>query len=83
MVYRWFLFIHQITYVVGVMGYVIMVLLLSGLVYAFPSVAEAIIELSVSLIFYGMYFGVLGRDFSELCIDHMAASMKVMDTLFC
>ena len=55
-----------------------MVLLLSGLVYAFPSVAEYIIELSASLIFYGMYFGVLGRDFSELCIDHMAASMKVV-----
>jgi len=78
MVYRWFLFIHQITYVVGVIGYVILVLLLSGLVYAFPNMAAYIIELSLSLIFYGMYFGVLGRDFSELCVDHMAASMKVV-----
>jgi len=80
MVYRWFLFIHQVTYVVGVIGYVIMVLLLSGLVYAFPSAAEYTIELSASLIFYGMYFGVLGRDFSELCVDYMAASMKVLVT---
>jgi len=62
---------------VGVVGYVMMVMLLSGLVYAFPKMAEFVIELSVSLIFYGMYFGVLGRDFAELCVDYMAASMKV------
>ena len=61
----------------GVIGYVMMVTLLSGLVYAFPSIAEFVIELSASLIFYGMYFGVLGRDFAELCVDYMAASMKV------
>lgn len=77
LVYRWFLFTHQATYVVGVIGYVMMVVLLSGLVYAFPSMAEFIIEFSASLVFYGMYFGVLGRDFAELCVDYMAASMKV------
>lgn len=76
LVYRWFLFTHQATYIVGVIGYVMMVTLLSGLVYAFPSIAEFVIELSASLIFYGMYFGVLGRDFAELCVDYMAASMK-------
>lgn len=54
-----------------------LVMLLSGLVYAFPKAAEFVIELSVSLVFYGMYFGVLGRDFAELCVDYMAASMKV------
>ena len=77
LVYRWFLFTHQATYVVGVIGYVVMIVFLSGLVYAFPKVTEFVIELSASLVFYGMYFGVLGRDFAELCVDFMAASMKV------
>ena len=62
----------------GVIGYIMLVMLLSGLVYAFPKAAEFVIELSASLVFYGMYFGVLGRDFAELCVDHMAASMKVI-----
>ena len=61
----------------GVLGYVMLVMLLSGLVYAFPKAAEFVIEFSTSLVFYGMYYGVLGRDFAELCVDYMAASMKV------
>lgn len=29
------------------------------------------------LIFYGTYFGVLGRDLSEICADKMAATIGV------
>lgn len=28
-------------------------------------------------IFYGVYFGVLGRDISEICADKMAANIGV------
>ena len=34
-------------------------------------------ELGVTLIFYGVYYGVMGRDFAELCVDYMAAGMTV------
>ena len=29
------------------------------------------------MIFYGVYFGVMGRDCAELCVDYMAAKMTV------
>ena len=29
------------------------------------------------LIYYGVYYGVLGRDFAVLCVDYMAATMTV------
>jgi len=29
------------------------------------------------ILFYGLYFGVVGRDFSETCTDVMAASIGV------
>lgn len=32
-------------------------------------------------IFYGLYFGVLGRDLSEICTDKMAANIGVSDNM--
>lgn len=29
------------------------------------------------LLFYGLYYGVLGRDFAELCTDRMASQIGV------
>lgn len=34
-------------------------------------------SLGLTLAFYGFYFGVMGRDLSELCSDHMAATIGV------
>ena len=31
------------------------------------------------LIFYGVYFGVMGRDCAELCVDYMSAGMTVRE----
>ena len=31
----------------------------------------------VTIIFYGLYYGVLGRDCAEICTDKMAAKMGV------
>ena len=31
----------------------------------------------VTIIFYGLYYGVLGRDFAEICAEKMAAKMGV------
>ena len=31
----------------------------------------------ITIIFYGLYYGVLGRDCAEICTDKMAAKMGV------
>ena len=77
LVYRWFLLVYQITYALGIIGYTILLLLFTGLGLVFPGGPDVVMELGVILIFYGVYFGVMGRDCAELCVDYMAAGMTV------
>jgi hypothetical protein len=81
LVYRWFLFIYQATYVTGIVGYIILLLIFTGIGLLLPIHPDTIMELGVTLIFYGVYFGVMGRDCAELCVDYMAAGMTVSDHL--
>ena len=78
---------HQVTTVVAILGYVVMVLVFSGLVLVFGLSLDSTMEFALMLLFYGVYFGVLGRDCAEMCVDLMAASMKVSsastDGIFC
>jgi RING finger protein 121 len=76
LVYRWFLAVHQITTVVGIVGYIVMILVFSGLVLVFGLSVDGTMEVALMLMFYGIYFGLLGRDCAEMCVDVMAASMK-------
>lgn len=36
-------------------------------------------DTAILLVFYSMYYGVLGRDLSEICADKMAAHVGVGD----
>nr|XP_020454671.1 RING finger protein 121 isoform X2 [Monopterus albus] len=36
---------------------------------------EDAMDFGVSLLFYGLYYGVLGRDFAEMCADFMASTV--------
>uniref|UniRef100_A0AAY4C496 RING-type domain-containing protein n=1 Tax=Denticeps clupeoides TaxID=299321 RepID=A0AAY4C496_9TELE len=51
------------------------------LVYKWSSVSscrikpEDAMDFGVSLLFYGLYYGVLGRDFAEMCADFMASTV--------
>lgn len=38
-------------------------------------------DFGVSLLFYGLYYGVLGRDFAEMCADFMASTVGVSKVL--
>ncbi len=77
LVYRWFLFIYQITYALGIIGYIILLLVFTGFGLLLPISPDMIMEFGVVLIFYGVYYGVMGRDCAELCVDFMAAAMTV------
>ncbi len=75
--YRWFLLIYQATYFLGITGYVVLLLVFTGVGFLLSVNPDTIMELGVTLVFYGVYFGVMGRDCAELCVDYMAASMTV------
>ena len=34
---------------------------------------DTAMEFGVTVLFYGLYFGVLGRDFAEICADKIAS----------
>lgn len=34
-------------------------------------------DVGVVLLFYGLYYGVMGRDFAEICSDFMASTIAV------
>ena len=77
LVYRWFFFVYQATYFLGIVGYLVLLLVFTGLGLLLPFSPDTVMEMGVTLVFYGVYFGVMGRDCAELCVDFMAASMTV------
>lgn len=34
-------------------------------------------DVGVIMLFYGLYYGVMGRDFAEICSDYMASTLGV------
>jgi RING finger protein 121 len=47
------------------------------LLFIFRIKPEDAMDFGVSLLFYGLYYGVLGRDFAEMCADVMASTVGV------
>lgn len=49
-------------------------------VFLFPRIkAEDSMDVGVIMLFYGLYYGVMGRDFAEICSDYMASTIGVGD----
>lgn len=75
LVYKWFLFIYKLSYGLGIFGYVLMMMTFCGINFIFGAPPQSWMDVSLLFIFYGLYYGVLGRDLSELCTDKMSASI--------
>ena len=99
LVYKWFLLVHKISYVIGIVGYLGLMLTFLGINFLFfisPTVIilwkpllkswinleyfilKAALDYSIMLMFYGIYYGVLGRDIAEICSDSMAQKIGVI-----
>ncbi|CAO1413523.1 unnamed protein product [Diamesa serratosioi] len=72
LVYKWFLFIYKLSYGLGIVGYVIMMMTFFGINLIFNQPPNVWMDVALLFVFYGLYYGVLGRDLSELCTDKMA-----------
>lgn len=77
LVYKWFYFIYKLSYGLGIVGYVIMMLTFLGFNYIFNHQPHVWMDIGITFVYYGLYFGVLGRDISEICADKMAANIGV------
>ncbi|GJQ83082.1 hypothetical protein Trydic_g20094 [Trypoxylus dichotomus] len=73
LVYKWFLFIYKLSYILGIIGYIIMMATLFGLNLVFRAKPNIWLDCGLLFVFYGLYYGVLGRDISEICADKMAS----------
>lgn len=72
LVYKWFLFLYKLSYGLGIIGYMIMMSTFIGINLIFGHNPQQWMDVAILFIFYGLYYGVIGRDLSELCTDKIA-----------
>ncbi|XP_027628376.1 RING finger protein 175 [Tupaia chinensis] len=75
LVYKWFLLIYKLSYALGVVGYLAIVFTMCGFHVFFKIKARASMDFGLVSLFYGLYYGVMGRDFAEICSDYMASTI--------
>lgn len=77
LVYKWFYFIYKLSYALGLIGYFLVIFTFLGINLLFDVKPHVWMDWSMLLLFYGLYFGVLGRDVAEICADTMASHIGV------
>lgn len=75
--YKWFLLVHKITYFLGIAGYIGLMFTFFGLNFLLLLSPTTALDVSLLVMFYGVYYGVLSRDIAEICSDRMAAKIGV------
>lgn len=75
--YKWFLFLHKLSYVLGIAGYFVIMGALLGFNMLFGAKIHQWMDTGMLLLFYGLYYGVLGRDFADVCTSQMASQIGV------
>ncbi|KNC96952.1 uncharacterized protein SPPG_07772 [Spizellomyces punctatus DAOM BR117] len=78
LVYKWYTWVYNLSYGIGVVGYVVVLLSFFHIPVVVGIRMETEIkffETGVILLFYGLYFGTLSRDFVERLSDRMATTM--------
>jgi len=77
-VYAWFYRIYKVCYATAVFGYLLIMMDFFGVSALIGSVINSQLSFAATgilLVFYGIYYGVLGRDCAEVCSDRMASVM--------
>ncbi|GAB6032655.1 hypothetical protein CHUAL_011533 [Chamberlinius hualienensis] len=75
LVYRWFLLIYKMSYCIGLFGYIVMMLTLLGFNLLLDVKPTTGMDLGLLCLFYALYYGVMGRDYAEICTDTMAVKI--------
>lgn len=73
--YKWFFIIYSLSSLVAVSGYVILLLTFFGMNLLLGVSPQTALDIGFMLLFYGIYYGVLCRDFTDFLVDKLAASI--------
>ena len=74
-VYSYFLGVYKVSVAVGLAGYALLILEVCGMG---PFLRKALEPIAAfMLLWYGLYFGVLGRDCAEVAADRMVSPTPV------
>lgn len=76
-VYKWFYLIYKACCFLGLAGYFLTMATLVGFPIIFGIKPYIFLDMATLVIFYGLYYGVLGRDVAEVCADTMASHIGV------
>ncbi|XP_039090281.1 RING finger protein 175 isoform X2 [Hyaena hyaena] len=82
LVYKWFLLIYKLSYAFGVVGYLAIMFTMCGFNLFFKIKARDSMDFGIVSLFYGLYYGVMGRDFAEICSDYMASTIGALSYSF-
>ena len=76
-VYKWFFFAYKVCMYIAEIAYILVMIHMMGFLdIIFPtSWHDFISENSLMMLFYGLFYGVLTRDFAVLCTTTMAVKM--------
>ncbi|KAG1673724.1 RING finger protein 121 [Nymphon striatum] len=73
LVYKWFYFMYKVSYVLGIIGYCITMASLFGFSLVFNIKPTTATDVGFLFLFYGLYYGVVSLDLSEIATHKMAA----------
>ncbi|KAI3388983.1 hypothetical protein SNEBB_006640 [Seison nebaliae] len=75
LVYQFFIIIYKVTYTVAASGYIALLFTFLNINIAFNISNETSFMLGGYLLFYGTYFGLLGRDLASIITERMAVKI--------
>lgn len=76
LVYKYFFYMYKASYFFGILGYMMMVFDIAGFNRMLPDPqTHWTLAAGFMLLFYALYYGVLSRDFAEICASRMASTI--------
>lgn len=73
LLYKWFFILYSTSSVVAVTGYTVLVLTFFGINLLLNVMPQTALDIGFMMLFYGIYYGVLCRDFTDFLVDRLAA----------
>lgn len=73
LLYKWFFALYSISSLVAVSGYTILLLTFFGINLLLNISPPTALDIGFMMLFYGIYYGVLCRDFTDFLVDWLAA----------
>lgn len=75
LLYKWFFTVYAISSLIAVAGYFVNVLTFFGINLLLNISPQTALDIGIMMLFYGTYYGVLCRDFTDFLVDKLAAQI--------